>query len=186
MNRNFFKTEQPIFEVVMPINWEQAHPTPFILESIDQYVEIFPKVKDYITFESFKFLVWNFGQENWIREASMSIAVDGSRYLDTAKLRENKLRYLMQGWSLKNNDVAEPLEHIVVAGRKMLSDSSMHKVLTLNSALIFLVLGIADRVWNGITPPANLYTKEDFEAFLVGKLPERLQVLKQDTTPPKT
>ena len=164
------------FDVTIPVSWENEAASPVILESIEQYAQLLPKISETTSFESFTFILWSFGMENFIREASMSTSLDGSRYLDTAKLRENKLRWLLVKWTLKGPDGAtEPLEHITVQGRKGVTDACMAKVLGLDSTLMFLVLGMVDKVLAGLLPPDALLSQADFEQLAKGEIPTRLK-----------
>lgn len=186
MTRTFLKAEQQTFNIILPINWGTSSPYPIVMESAEQYAATLPTVKDNVSLESFKFLFWNFGQESWIREASMSVHSDGTRYLDTAKFRENKIRYLMQEWSLVNESgVVEPLQHVVIDGRRMLNDASIQKIGKLDSILMFLVAGLADKVINGLIPVEALYTMEDFKELLAGNVPQRLRDVEKVQPSPK-
>lgn len=178
MSINYFNQGPSTFEVTVPVTWENERPAPLLLSSVKDYQEFLPTLdKNLLKFETFTFIMWNFGMENWIRENSISVnPVDGVRYLDIAKFRENKIRYLLTKWTLLNdNELVEPLEHTVIDGRQTLSDRSIKKVLGLDSTLVFSILIVADRVLDGTIPIKSLYTRDDYDQLQKGQFPERLK-----------
>lgn len=185
MEPNYFSKSSATFTVAVPVHWQFGKPSAILLGDVSEYAKLLPKIsKEELFVETFSFINWTFGMENWLREASMSVDQNGGRYLDQAKFRENKLRYLLTDWSLKNETGAkEPLERVVADGRPALTDTSVRKVLGLDSSLVFTALIIADRVLEGSISAEMLYTPSDFTELQGGNIPARIEDLKKRLNP---
>lgn len=174
--RNYFTTGASTFDIVLPVSWEYGRPIPITQQSPQAYMEVLAKIpKEHRSFEVFRWEMWRFAQESFIREAStVTDEATGMRYLDQHKFRENKVRFLLLETTLGDSDGAlVALQRAPVDGRMQLTQKEAERILMVDSNLMFTALTLADTVLNGQVAASLLYTLEEFKQLQSGSLPPR-------------